>query len=130
MHNTSAQLQNMTEELEGILQKQVMRLRRIGADTAAIEVKAAAGGLPRTMGESLSAFANGSGGTVILGLSEADGFTTAPGFRASAIRDALAGLCSNDMEPPIRSDIEIVPFEGSSVVYLEVPALGSYRSPG
>ncbi|MBB2924261.1 helix-turn-helix domain-containing protein [Cellulomonas cellasea] len=88
----------------------VARLRRIGSDTTSVEVKAAAGGFPKSVGESVSAFANGSGGIVLLGLAEADGFRPAPGFDAQAIRDALAGLCHDEMEPPIRSDIEIVPF--------------------
>lgn len=81
------------------------------------------------MGETLSAFANGSGGLVILGLSEADGFSPAPGFSATSIRDALARLCHEDMEPPLRSDVEIVSFEGSHVVQLEVPPLDPLLRP-
>lgn len=100
----------------------VSRLRRIGADTATVEVKAAAGGLPKSVGESISAFANGSGGVILLGLAETDGFRPAPGFDAHSIRDSLAGLCHDEMEPPVRSDIDIVPFEGAQVVYLDVPA--------
>lgn len=100
----------------------VARLRRLGSDTASVEVKAAAGGFPKSVGESVSAFANGSGGVVLLGLAETDDFRPAPGFDAQPIRDALAGLCHDEMEPPVRSDIEIVPFEGAQVVYLDVPA--------
>lgn len=46
----------------------VERLRRLGLEPTEIEVKAAAGGLPKTVGETLSAFANGDGGTLLLGL--------------------------------------------------------------
>ncbi|MGB8021116.1 MAG: ATP-binding protein [Candidatus Nanopelagicales bacterium] len=100
----------------------VARLRRVGVDLARVEVKAAAGGLPKSTGETLSAFVNGSGGELILGLSESAGFRPTDGFDASAIRDAVAGLCADEMEPPIRTDIEIVPFEGALVIYLDVPA--------
>jgi len=119
----------MADELENALVERVSRLRRIGSDTAGVEVKAAAGGLPSTMGETLSAFANGSGGLVILGLSESAGFAPTPGFHATVIRDALARLCHDEIEPPIRSDIEIVPFEGASVVITEVPPLDPMRRP-
>lgn len=107
----------------------VARLRRIGSDSATVEVKAAAGGLPKSVGESISAFANGSGGVILLGLAETDGFRPAPGFDAQAIRDALAGLCHDEMEPPIRADIEIVPFEGAHVVHLDVPAIDPLLRP-
>ncbi len=119
----------MPGELEDTLREQVERLRRIGSDTTGIEVKTAAGGLPRTTGETLSAFQNGSGGVVILGLTETGGFTPADGFDPARIRDALAGLCHEQMEPPIRGDIEIVPFEGAHVVYLEVPPLDPLLRP-
>ncbi len=119
----------MGDELEHTVRELVDRLRRVGAEPTDLEAKAAAGGLPKTVGETLSAFANGSGGTILLGLSEKDGFTPAPGFSPTAIRDALSGLCHNDMEPPIRADVEIVPFEGAHVVYLEVPALDPLRRP-
>lgn len=99
----------------------VRHLRRVGTDTTAVEVKSAAGGAPTSLGESISAFGNARGGLVILGLSEKDGFLPAPGFEARKIRDAVARLCCDDMEPPVRSDVEIVSFEGSSVVVLEVP---------
>ncbi len=113
----------MVGELHDTLRGLVAQIRRIGSDTTNIEVKAAAGGLPRTIGETLSAFQNGGGGTVILGLAEESGFTPAPGFRATAIRDALAGLCHDGMEPPIHADIEIVALETAEVVVLDVPAL-------
>lgn len=107
----------------------VARLRRLGTDTSSVEVKAAAGGLPRSTSETLSAFANGDGGVLLLGLVESDGFRPAPGFEATKIRDALARACSDDMEPPIRSDVDIADFEGGSVVVLEVQPLDPLRRP-
>lgn len=107
----------------------VARLRRLRSDTATVEAKAAAGGMPSTVAESLSAFGNTTGGLLLLGLSEKDGFRPAAGFNALSIRDALAGLCSDGMEPPIRSDVEIIPFEDASVVALEVPPTDPLHRP-
>ncbi len=104
-------------------------LQRLGTDTHLVEVKSAAGGLPKSIGETLSAFANGDGGTVILGLTE-PGFDPAPGFRATNIRDAIAHYCSDDMEPPIRTNIQIMDLgEGAKIVMLEITPLDPMRQP-
>jgi len=107
----------------------VKRLRRVGMEPAEIEVKAAVGGLSKSVPETLSAFANGSGGTLLLGLSEADGFRPAPGFDAAAIRDSLAGACADRVSPPIREPIEVEEFEGALVVRLEVPEADPMTKP-
>lgn len=119
----------MTSHADAQVGALVARLRRLGTDTATVEVKAAGGGLPATTGESISALGNASGGTLILGLSETDGFVPAPGFSATRIRDALARLCADDLEPPLRADIDIVSFESSEVVVLEVPSVDPLARP-
>jgi ATP-dependent DNA helicase RecG len=54
-------------------------LRAAGGDTAAVEVKSAAGGLPSSITSTLSALANlPGGGLVILGLDERTGFRPVP----------------------------------------------------
>jgi ATP-dependent DNA helicase RecG len=74
-------------------------------------VKKAQGGLPKSLRETLSAFANTQGGVIILGLDETQG------FRATGLPDPaklaadLASMCSEDMEPPLRPLIKIHPFE-------------------
>lgn len=81
------------------------------------------------MGESITALANGSGGLVILGLSEKQGFIPAPGFDARASADAIARLCSDDIVPPIRANIEQVAFEGAQVVIAVIPELPPAEKP-
>jgi ATP-dependent DNA helicase RecG len=107
----------------------VALMRRIGSDLAEVEVKSAAGGLPKNMVETLSAFANGTGGTVLLGLSEHDGFTPAPGFDAESVRTALAGACSDLVDPPLRVRIDIEEFEGALIVTTEIPELDPVDKP-
>lgn len=60
-----------------------------------VEVKAAAGRLPKSVAESVSALANRWGGTVILGLSEKNGFAPAAGFDARPALDALTAACGD-----------------------------------
>lgn len=72
------------------LQRTVEQLRNQRSDDGRVEVKASAQKLGSSVWESVSAFANTAGGTIILGLSEADGFTPVDGFDAKSIANAVA----------------------------------------
>lgn len=56
-------------------------LRTLGGDHAAVEAKRAETKLPRNVRETVSAFANTSGGVLILGLDESLGFQATGGTR-------------------------------------------------
>lgn len=94
------------------LDEHVARLRRQSQDDAFVEVKAAAGGFPKSAWESISAFANTDGGLLILGLDEQAGFTPAGGFAATRIlATLLSGLDSADGAHPKVTPVP--PFEPS-----------------
>ncbi|RSM47704.1 hypothetical protein DMB66_47740, partial [Actinoplanes sp. ATCC 53533] len=105
------------------LERLVALLRYARTDLCDVEVKAAAGGLPKSLRDTLSAFSNDRGGTVILGLDENEDFHAAPGFDAARIRDALAAACSDDLHPPVRAEIDVVPFGDALLVVAEVGEL-------
>lgn len=96
------------------IQTAIDRMRAIGSDTQNFEVKAGSGGLPDSVSETISAFANRDGGTLILGLDDRS-MTPVPDFDAKKIHDALLRL-GNDFTPPCRLNIERYPFEGSEIV--------------
>lgn len=103
------------------LAKAIKSLRISGTDSQDIEVKASVGKLPASIVESVSAFANASGGVVVLGLSESEGFAPVAGFDASRISDALAGACADRLTPPVRADVRIAACEGMPVVVADIP---------
>jgi len=106
----------------------VGRLRSIGKDTPACEVKSAVKQLPSSIAETLSAFSNGTGGTIILGLSEDKGFAPAAGFRAVEIQDALASA-GEKLTPIVRPEMEIFAFEGSRVLVATVSPMPAESKP-
>ena len=104
-------MQFLPEELQNAIQ----RMRLIGADTQRYEVKTARKALPESIPETISAFANRDGGTIILGLEEKNNFSTVSDFDADRIHDALLRIGS-DFTPPCRLEIERYPFEDGEIV--------------
>ncbi|OXM55348.1 transcriptional regulator [Amycolatopsis thailandensis] len=101
----------------------IANLRDLGGDHAFVEAKRAETKLPKSVRETLSAFANTNGGILILGLDETRGFE-ATGVRDPAKMEAdLAALCSENLEPPLRPLIGTHRFEGAALVVAEIPEL-------
>lgn len=122
MANTAAYGYNTLADL-------IESMRSAQTDLQNIEVKEAAGGTPKTLTDSVSALANGSGGLVILGLSERNGFVPAEGFVAKKALDALADMCADKLEPPVRAQISIDQFEGANIVVADIPETSPIEKP-
>lgn len=117
----------MTSTLQQQLDVLVPQMRAAGTDLQHVEVKDASGGFPSKVLRSVSAFANGGGGLVILGLSEPDFVPT--GIDASRLAATLASKCSDNLVPPIRPEIELCTVDGEFVVVAAVDELGSAVKP-
>lgn len=114
---------------EQTLARMMAGLRFANNDSQQIEVKEAVGGLPASLGETISAFSNGSGGTIVLGVSERNGFHAAAGFNAKAIGEALAQICRGKLTPAVQPDISTVPFEGMPVIVALIPEMNPQDKP-
>ena len=106
----------------------VRRIRRAGTDLQDVEVKSAAGGLPKSVVESVCAFANAAGGLLLLGLDENEAFAVVQ-IDASKLASDLASACSDQLEPPIRAEIDIVELDGHSLVAAYIGELPTDRKP-
>ena len=106
----------------------ISRVRIAGTDLLDVEVKKAAGGPPKSLPQTISAFANTDGGLLILGVDETAGFIPV-GVPVKPLAEALAGACNDAVEPSIRAEIDIVDVEGVPVVAALIPALSSAHRP-
>ena len=95
-------------------------LRHAGGDTASVEVKAAAGGLPESLAPSLSALANlPGGGTIILGLDESKGFAPVKLSSPQTLKQGLAAK-ARSFEPPVVVDVHDAVVDGAAVIVARV----------
>lgn len=99
----------------------IERMRAAGTDMAEYELKAAVEGFPKTIVETMSAFANASGGSIILGVREGRGFHPAEGFDPKTAQAGCAQAARGGVEPVLQADIRILSFEGAPVVVANIP---------
>ena len=105
----------------------ICRLRIARTDLKTVEAKAAGEGLPHTVRESVAAFANTSGGLLLLGLDE---MAYRPlDIDAPKLARELASVCARELDPPIRPEIDIVTVGGRLVVAALVSELSNRLKP-
>ncbi len=73
-------------------------MRRLGRDTLRVEAKRARGGMPTTLHKTFSAFANGDGGVVLLGVDEQTAFSVTGIDEPGPMLDRVVTLCRS-MDP-------------------------------
>lgn len=105
------------------------RLRKVGGEVSDVEVKSAQGGLPKSIAETLSAFANTNGGLLLLGLDEQSGFAPVALNNPAKLRDDLASAASSCLEPPLRISTDVIEIEGQALVVAEVDPVTSDQRP-
>ena len=112
------------------LHRLIRNLREIRTDTAMVEAKRAERVLPKSLWATISAFSNTRGGTVILGLTEDQGFAATGVIDAGKILADLAAVCSEEFEPPVRpASLDIIQFEGVHLIVAEFNEIGEDDKP-
>lgn len=111
------------------LQELIADLKRRQGDTADVEVKAAAGGCP-TLGPTICAFANmPEGGTILLGLDEATGFTPVGLTDIAGLEQAVASQARTSVNPPVRCEFQTFQVSGKPVLVATIEALPLHQRP-
>lgn len=98
----------------------VERMRVAGTDLSEYELKSAEGGFPKSVPDSISAFANTHGGTIVFGIREGGGFH-AVDIDVKTIQASCAQAARELVYPPQAVEISVLPFEEMPVVVMNVP---------
>ena len=114
------------EELRQLVSE--IRFTRSESDT--VEVKTARGGTPKRLYEAMSAFANRTGGGIILfGLDESRNFSIAGVGNAHQLQEEITSLASDNMEPALRPEFTIDEIDGETIVAVEIDEVPASQKP-
>lgn len=95
-----------------------------------VEVKTARGGTPKRLYEPLSAFANRTGGGVVLfGLDESKKFSIVGVGDAHRLQEEITHIASNEMEPALRPEFFVDEIEGETIVAIEIDEIYAGQKP-
>lgn len=108
----------------------VAELRKFGAEATSVEAKKAGGGFPKSVRETLSSFSNTpGGGTLVLGLDEASGFSATGLTDPAKMMADLASMCREDIVPPIVPEIELADVDGQTILLADIRELPKNQKP-
>jgi ATP-dependent DNA helicase RecG len=108
----------------------IAEVQRHQSELDDVEVKSAQGGTPKRLYESLSAFANRSGGGVMLfGLDEKQGFDGVGVGNADQLQREISDLTSSEMEPLLRPEFTVENINNKTVVAVEISELPADQKP-
>lgn len=110
----------MTKEELLILAKQICDNK---AEGQTIEVKAAEGGYPHKLYDTLSSFSNQDiGGTIVFGINEKEGFVPCNVYDVQDLQKKVTEQC-NQMMPPVRAVFTTVEYNGCVLCSAEIPGI-------
>jgi ATP-dependent DNA helicase RecG len=112
------------EELDAAIEL----MREVGTDLSDYELKESGGGFPSSVAESLCAFANTSGGVVILGISEKT-FEPVKKLDVKTLQSQLAQCARERISPPLSADVQVLHFHGKPVVVANIAELDIKQKP-
>lgn len=121
----------MTEdELKAILK----RLAREGGDDSSFEAKKCSSDLSKDIWESVSAFANGGGGMLLLGVDEGDGFAPVAGFQTQRVCDQFVAGMGDGGRPGVLANppeyhVDRIVVDGEVILAIRIEGLPSTQKP-
>ncbi len=102
----------------------VAEVQRVRSELDTVEVKSAHRGTPRRLFEPLSAFANRTGGGILLfGLDEEGDFDVVGVGDAQRLQSDVSSIAADQMEPPLRPEFTVEQTDGKTIVAVEVPGI-------
>lgn len=112
------------------LRQLVADVQRRRSELDNVEVKAARGGTPRRLYEALSAFANRTGGGVLLfGLDEEKDFSIVGVGNVQRLQEEVTHTASAEMEPALRPQFVVDEINGETVIAAEIEEVAANQKP-
>lgn len=111
------------------LLQQLKNIQNIKCETQTLELKSAEKGCPTRLYDSLSSFSNqDSGGVIVFGVDEAQGYREVGVYDAQDIQKKINEQCLQ-MEPVVRPILTVLEKEGKSFAAAEIPGIDIAERP-
>lgn len=107
----------------------VQRMRLAGTDLMEYELKSAAGGFPQSTADTISAFANTVGGSLVFGIAEKGGFHAVRDLDVKLVQSGCAHAARELVEPAVAASILVLEFESRPVVVANIPEARARQKP-
>ena len=104
-------------------------LRKYNSETNKIEAKMATQGFPKKCYDTFSSFSNKYGGIIIFGLNEEKDFQAEGVYDINDLQKQITSLCSDSMEPAIRTDILPFELENKYLLAVKIEELPQNKKP-
>lgn len=103
-------------------------------ETITLEVKSAKKGKPEKIFDTISSFANTIGGIILFGIEEikkknTTSFEIVGVYDANDLQKNITNLCSDEFEPIIRPEIDIININDKTVVAVKIDSLSMKNKP-
>lgn len=107
----------LTEELVELVEQ----IKRQKCESQVLELKAATGGCPHKLYDTLSSFSNqDSGGVIVFGVDETKDYNVVGVYDLQKLQKSVTEQC-NQMEPPVRAVFTTAEIDGLQVCSAEIP---------
>ncbi len=124
MYGENMEKMNSEKEIRDLLSE---------GETLTLECKSALGGVPKSMWDTYSAFANTYGGTILLGVEEKRGALVVSGVDepSSVVKDIWNTVNSDKVSSNVlfNESVYVVSLDGKDIVVVEVPRAERYDRP-
>ncbi len=107
----------------------VKKIQSFGCEMQNVEVKAAHGGCPKRLYDTLSSFSNqDDGGVIVFGLDEQAGFSAVGVYDVQDLQKKVTEQCK-EMDPAVRALFSVCEMDGKVIVSAEIPGVDISERP-
>ena len=109
--------------------KQIEYVLKFKTETSRIETKSAKDGFPKKCYDTISAFANKSGGIIIFGIDEENDFSLNDVYDINDLQKQITSLCSDAFEPIIRPEFLSVEYKNKKLLVVQINEIAQNKKP-
>lgn len=109
--------------------KQIEYVLKFKTETSRIETKSAKDGFPKKCYDTISAFANKSGGIIIFGIDEENDFSLNDVYDINDLQKQITSLCSDAFVPIIRPEFLSVEYKNKKLLVVQINEIAQNKKP-